>query len=405
MSRNNDVFQVLVTKGNQAVLAAGNKVTNLAPGQIGVFNFDTNLSIDGSVKTRNFYLAVGIDKDGDGVTDDVMKSRGSHIQGKNMAFYSFRPHTPGVPMKVVLKDYVAECETEYGIKLELRNQEIYMTQGYNQFTKTYSIKTACCSGCEQTCPSGDANEITKLLLINVSNDPSGLISAKAIARQAITGVTGISGTIAKGAEVTLEQLSLIMAHNALQADSSDFLYTDLEFTTNPLKVQNFCNINLGYKFPRETVVIATKVMGFECTGTIEVTQKAAFEEGSGYDVKQLEYMALGWDESPYRLSTLNGVAFDRDYNAVATEKYDQFALTYDQFSVGAWLEYLNNEATIIAVPATSTVTRNALVTILDLLLAPNGFDALADDVALANVDPTVSEPTTEIDDPNKDGIA
>ena len=45
MSRNNDVFHLLVTKGNQAVLAKDKKVVELAPGQIGVFNYDTNLSI------------------------------------------------------------------------------------------------------------------------------------------------------------------------------------------------------------------------------------------------------------------------------------------------------------------------------------------------------------------------
>ena len=138
MSRNNDVFQVLVTKGDQEVLAANNTVADLAPGQIGVFDYNTNLSIGllGGIVPRNFYLAVGLDTDGDTVTDDIMKSAGSHIQARNLAFYSFRPHTAGQPLKVVLKNYTADCETEYGIKLELRNQEIYRTQGYNQFTKT-----------------------------------------------------------------------------------------------------------------------------------------------------------------------------------------------------------------------------------------------------------------------------
>ena len=63
MSRNNDVFHLLVTKGNQEVLAKDKKVTELLPGQIGIFNYDTNLSFDATVATapRNFYLAVGVD--------------------------------------------------------------------------------------------------------------------------------------------------------------------------------------------------------------------------------------------------------------------------------------------------------------------------------------------------------
>ena len=402
MARNNDVFQVLVTKGNQAVLGAGSKVTNLQPGQIGVFNFDTNLSIDGSVPTKNFYLAVGLDRDGDGVTDDVAKSRGSHIQGKNIAFYSFRPHTPGKPMKVVLKDYVADCETEYGIKLELRNQEIYRSQGYNQFTKTYSIKTSCCDGCEQTCPSGDANEITKLLFINISNDPTGLVKANILPRGSVAaaGVTPDANGY-----LTLAQVDTIMAYNATQTDPANYVLTNLEIETVTQKINNFCQVNLKYFYPRETVAIVTKIEGFKCNGAVEVTQQAAFEEGSGYDIKQLEYEALGWDVSPYRLSTLNGVADERSYNTVTTEKYDQIALTYDQFSIGAWLEYLNNEATLIAVPESNSVTRDSLIAVLDQIVQPNGFDALADDAAIASTNPTVSEPTSAIDNVNSDGIA
>lgn len=406
MSRNNDVFQVLVTKGNQATLAADNSVTDLAPGQIGVFDFNTNQSINGSAPVKNFYLAVGLDLDGDTVTDDIAKSAGSHAQSKNIAYYSYRPHTPGQPLKTVLKGYTAECETEYGIKLELRNQEIYRTQGYNQFTKTFSIVTSCCAGCEPTCPSGDANEITKQLKANINNDPSGLITAEAIARQDLTILThGTSADYAIGDVVSDADVEALFVYNAAQADVADYVYTDLEITTVTQKINNFCDVNLQYFYPRETIAIMTKIGGFKCNGEVEVSQEAVFEEGAGYDVKQLEYEAKGWKESPYRLSTLNGVADYKQYNADQTVKYDVFALTYDQFSIGAWLEYYNNQATIIAVPATDTVTRNALATILDGLLIGQGFDALADDAAAANVGPNVIERTTDIDDVDADGIA
>lgn len=406
MARNNDVFQVLVTKGNQQVLAYGNKVTALAPGQIGVFDANTNLSIDGSINIKNFYLAVGLDLNGDGVTDEVAKSTGSHIQKKNIQFYSFRPHTASRPMKVVLKDFTADCETEYGIKLELRNQEIYRSQGYNQFTKTYSIVTGCCDGCEPICPSGDANEITKLLKININNDPSGLVKATAIARQALTTAThGVSVNIPLGGVVSDANLEAIMVFNAAQADPSTFVYTDLEIETITQAINNFCSVNLKYFYPRETVVIATKIAGFKCNGTLEVTQEAAFEEGSGYDIKQLEYEAKGWKESPYRLSTLNGVADERVFNTDVKEKYDQLVLTHDQFSQGAWLEYFTNQATLVAIPATNTVTKYGLIQILDKLTTPLGFDALINDATNANTNPTVSEPTSAIDNVNLDGIA
>jgi|SRR6187402_628038 len=396
MSRNNDVFQVLATSGNQAVKATGARVGTLLPGQIGVFDANTNLSIDGTANVRDFYVAVGLDPGATGTTTDVMKSTGTAVQKRNIVHYSYRPHTPGQPMIVELRDYTADCETEYGLKLELRNQEIYRTQGYNQFTKTYSMVTSCCKGCEATCPSGDANEITKILKLQINNDPSGLITAVAIARTAILDATipALSGDLAEGAVVSDADLEAIMAYNATQTDPADYYYTDLRITTVTQAVNNFSAVNLKYFYPRETVIIPSKIEGFKCNGTLVTTQQAVFEEGNGYDLKQKEYIAQGWRDSPYRLSTLNGVADERTYYINPATKYDQIALTYDQFSIGAWLEYLNNEATIIAIPAADTTTRNALITILDRLTAPSGFDALADDAAAASTNPATVELTT-----------
>ena len=394
MSRNNDVFHLLVTKGNQAVLAKDKKVTELLPGQIGIFNYDTNLSFDATVTAapKNFYLAVGIDA-GNGTTGDIMKSAGSHVQGKNIAFYSFRPYTPGRPMKVLLKDYVANCETEYGVKLELRNQEIYRTQGYNQFTKTYMMKTSCCDGCEPTCPSGDANEITKQLFINISNDPSGLVKANIKPRAGAVLPSGV--TVDAQGNLTLAQVDTIMAYNATQTNPANFVYTDLEIETVSQTIQDFSAVSLNYMYPRQTVAILTKVGDFKCTGSVETTQTAVFEEGAGIDVKQLEYKTKGWTEGPYRVSTVNGVADNRIFITDANAKYDVFALTYDQFSLGGWLEYFHNQASIIAIPTADTVTRNGLAAILDKVAVAQSFEPLADDAAAAVVDSTVIEKTTD----------
>ena len=394
MSRNNDVFHLLVTKGNQAVLAKDKKVTELAPGQIGVFNYDTNLSFDATVAAapRNFYLAVGVDA-GNGTTGDIMKSAGSHVQGKNIAFYSFRPYTPGRPMKVLLKDFVANCETEYGVKLELRNQEIYRTQGYNQFTKTYTMKTSCCDGCEPTCPSGDANEITKQLYININNDTSGLVKANIKPRAGATLPAGV--TVDAQGNLTLAQVDTIVAKNAAQTNPANYVYTDLEIETVPQTIQDFCSVSLNYMYPRQTVAILTKVGDFKCSGTVVTTQTAVFEEGAGIDVKQLEYQAKGWTESPYRVSTVNGVADNRIYITDASAKYDVFALTYDQFSLGGWLEYFHNQASIIAIPTADATTRNGLAAILDKVAVAQSFEPLVDDAAAAIADPTVIEKTTD----------
>lgn len=405
MSRNNDVFRLLVTKGNQAVLAKDKKVVELAPGQIGVFNYDTNLSIAAADPApKNFYMAVGVDA-GDGTTGDIMKSAGSHVQGKNIAFYSFRPYTPGRPMKVVLRDFTAECETEYGVKIELRNQDIYMTQGYVQFTKTYAMKTSCCNDCVPTCPSGDSNEITKQLLINVANDPTGLIKAKAIARQPLVALThGTSKAYAKGDVVTDADLNALMVYNKTKTVIADMVFTDIEFETTGMKTQDFNSVNTSYKGPRQTIALITKVDGFKCTGVVETTQTAVYEEGAGYDLKQMEYFTKGWTESPYRVSTVNSLADNRIFNTDAAQKYDVFALTYDQFSLGGWLEYYHNQASVLAIPTADATTRAGIVAILDKIAVAQTIEPLAPASAAAVASPTTIERTTD-KTPATDGIA
>lgn len=398
MSRNNDVFKVLVVKDNQGVAGRGQKVNNLTPGRIGVFDYHTNLAYDGTNALRDFYIAVGVDKNGDGITDDVVTSAGSHIQARNVVHFSVRKYRAPSPMKVILKDYIADCETEYGIKLDFKNQRIYMQQGYNQFTKTYTIKTSCCNGCEQTCPSGDANEITKLLYLSVLNDSTGLVIPHIIPRGTIPAAVGV--TPDANGYLTLAQLDTIMAYNAAQPTPATFVYTNIEFETVPLKVRNFCAINLGYKYPRETIIGVSKIEGFKCNGSVFVTQQAVFEEGSGYDIKQWESEALGWTDSPYRTSAIDGMVNEAFFATNTSEKYDQIWLTYDQASIGGWEEFLSNQATLIAVPISVPIVTEVILQILQTQLnfSAAGFDNLVDDAQQA------SQTTANINDPNLDGI-
>lgn len=409
MSTNNDVFKVLVTDNNETVLSPGGTVDTLAPGQVGVFDRNTQLSIDGTSPVKDFYVAVGIDRDSDGTIEDINVSAGQLIQTKGIKNYSFRPHTPGRPMIFEFTDYKGSCDTEYGLRLEFRNMDIYTRQGYVQYTKPYFITTSCCDGCEG-CPSGDANEISQLMAAAINADVDNFATAEIIARDVITIVLhGVSVDYAIGDVMTDADVAVVLAFNAAEADAALHVFTNLRITTAPLAIQTYCNINLGYKKPRFTIVIPSKVTGFDCGGVLTVTQTAAAEEGNGYDVKQKEYNAGAWDGNPgpYRVSPSTGTSLDVEYFADASVQYDQFVLTYDQFSVSGWLEHNNNLATIIAVPAVDVLTRDSLVAVFDAILAgsASGLHPLADDVALADVDPLVEEPTADIDDAELDGIA
>ncbi len=412
MSRNNDVSRVLVTAGNAAVLAAGSDVGSLAVGQLGMFDAETGVSIDGTTPARNFFLAVGLDRSGDAVMDDIKQSSGQYIQRTGVKFYQFREHSAAQPQIGVIGGYNGSCDSDFGVRFEIRDQETYRTQGFNQNTKSYVIHTGCCDGCEG-CPSGDGNEVTQLLLAEIALDENPFITAQAVARQAIVSLTVDTANTTytmdttdpiAGAALTAGDLLAMLEFNALQADETTKLFSDVEYTTIPLAINAYCNVNLKYFHPRQVVVIPSLIEN--CNGTTTITQDAAFEEGNGYDVAQKEWHNSGnAQNSPYVLSEATGTAMSMDSFAVKTEKYDQFALEYDLQSESGWGEFNNNLSTIIAVPNGDTITRNSVAAFLDAQLLGLGFDAKADDVAAANVGDTIVSPTTAIDDVTLDGLA
>lgn len=382
MSTNNKVFQVLVTKGNKAPLAKDLQLGALTPGQIGIFDYNTNQSIDGTTPVKDFYIAVGVD------AKNINFSAGQVIQKENVRDYTFRPHTAGAPQIIEITDYIVNCETDYALKFEFRNSQIYARQGYNQFTKTFNVRTECC-GCDTSCPSGSAVELTKKLFHVMNDDADGMFKVEAI--------------VAAGGAV-IPDIDAFAA-NPLNVDATP----GLRITVNGLAVNDFSGINATYYNAKQTVIIPSLVDGFNCTGKITTTQEATSEEGNGYDIKQKEYFAGGWNgrPGPYRTSSVTGMESNAFlYFTDAAVKYDQINLIYDQFSTSGWGEYLNNLLTLIAIPETDTVTRNGFMGFMDAILANagRGFDALADDAATASVDPVVVEKTkTKAKD--KDGIA
>lgn len=343
MSRDN-VKRVLVTKGNKAVAAKGTKPDALTLGQIGVFDANTNLAIDATQTPKEFYIAVGIDSNFDGVVNDIAESAGQVIQSANLRGLSYRPHTASRPMIVELDgltDANVEVGKEFAIKLELRNQRIYRLQGTNAFTTTYAV----------TAEVATAASVIQLLADAVNANESAFVSAAVVGGK-------------------------------------------LQLTTKPLHVNKAVNLNLLYNDLRETVVIPSLAEGFPATASFTTIQQVSFEEGDGAQVRQKEFNITG-DAKPYVLSDSTGTARDIDYRAEGGVKYDQMVLEYDQFSVAGWLEHLNNLQTTIAIPATDTVTIDGLVPIIDAQFAAQGFAGVSDVATQASVDPEVVEPSND----------
>lgn len=371
MSKNNDVFQVLVTKGNQAPLTIGNPISALADGQIGVFSYKDNLSItaaSNAADKREFYIAVGIDRDADGTIDDIQKSSGV-IQARNIVAYTARCYEPAQPKIIDITDFTVKCDTDYAIKVGIKNQKAYANYGFNYPYKTFVVHSNCCTQECGGCPESNCNDLVKSFVNEINADIEKIFTASFI------DYTTTPGT------------PIVIAPAAVDAWVADPANVDkclgIRLTGSPIALYNYCKTNLKYEFPRSTDLTVHLVEGFDCNGTATTVQELAYEEGAGYDIAQLEYEAGGWNgkPGPYRQSELVGESIGNfETFAVKTGKYVQINITSDQESTSGFRDYKNRINTTIAVPCGETTTLATLLAILDSAVTST-FGPLADDIA------------------------
>ena len=350
MPKNNDVFRVLI--GSSAMDTAGDTIFDLAVGQIGVFDSVTGLSLDGTVASDNYFLAMAVDKDGDGVVDDIWKSSGQGIQADNVTAYQASKYKAAKPEITNLTIPSAVCGKEYGIRLEFRNGLIYNMQGYNQYSKYYSIITGCCDPCDDPCAEVDVNVLVKDFINIINEDKDGLVIAR--------GVDPTSGS-------TIVDMDTFITTNA--PGTAGRKIAKLQLETVPVKVRDYCAINLMYFKPRETTMILSLVEGFECSGTTQtVIQELEYEQGTAVDVKQREYIAGGWNGTPgpYRQSSVTGLPLDDFYYQVEKgATYDRLNLTYDFKSLGVDKYYTNHLTTEVYMKVANRAELKKIADILD----------------------------------------
>ena len=377
MATTNPVFQVLVTKGNQALAAKNTPISALLNGQLGVYNYHTGLALDATstaAEASNFFIAVGgnrINTAAAAALEDINFSAGQLIQAPTVQAYNNRNYTAPLPNVWTITNYKIYSEAEYIIKIEFRNQNVYALNGYNQFTKTFSQLGGCASGtpCTNCGGDGDCNEFTVQMIDQINAEPDGLVVAEAI-----------DYTTTPGTNIVVTDIPTWVADPANAG-----LCLGIQLTSVPEKIFSYCNINLKYFNPRGTVLIVSLTEGFTCNGVATETQEVGYEEGLGYDIRDLEFQAGGWNgrPGPYRVSELIGTAREGFFYFTDTAaKYTQVTLTYDVWSQSNFEKYQANTSTIIAIPCADNTTRTAFIALLDHILTqfpPNAGNAALED--------------------------
>lgn len=378
---NSSVNQILVTKGNQALIAADKVVTDLLPGQLGFFNADTRMSITtaaDAAKANRILIAVGIDTNGGSVSDDFRYQAGECLQKKNMVHLNYNPASAGRAEKYRITGLKANCNADYLLKIQFTGPSVTELNTAGGVYKEYAVKTSCCTDCATGCYQGSCVELAVKLKDALLNDSEKLFTAKLI-----------DGA---GAEIT---------DITAWATANPTLCPGIEIEGILPNIQAKCGINFNYDKVREVFFTPYLTSGFECAGTVTQVTTAKLSSGEAYDLARMEYIAMGWknQESPYRLLG-NGVQ-QVGYSIVDnTKKYDTFWLQYF-YKIDFGTDHENPLQTCIAIPEADTTTRDA-VAALFVNLFPI-FDSLVDDTAAASTTGTVVEP--DVTSENTDGQA
>lgn len=350
-NRNNDVFRVLPVTDCD-LLPAGDAIEDLNIGQLGAFDAATNLAIDSTTNPmpKEIFFALAYTTDAGNI--DYRFSAGQMIQRQGVVGFTEKLCSTGSPMKVTVGNFKAECDTEYGIRVEFRNAKINRIQGYNQFSKAYMVTTPCCDDCTEGCGSLDANILTQLFIANINADISGLVFAQPVARQPLTIAThGVSQNYSTGQVMLLADVADLIVFNSTAVPAA-LVFADFQLVSQPLSIGSFCQVNLHYYKLLETVLIVSLIEGFGCSGATTVNQYPTYAEGTGINIQQKEYHASGWAGSgPYKLSGVTGTPYGNIvYLADKNTNYDQVILEYNQTSESGWMEYSNPLSTVFAFP-------------------------------------------------------
>lgn len=354
----NNVTQVLVLDGTTTTFTKDQGLSVLKTGQLGFFDYEKNQTVDATNadELKDFYLAVGLGTTGQ-TAKSIRRSAGQKIKKSLITSYEEKAPVTATPMVVEITKFDASPNTDYAIRLDFVNEEILRTQGYNQFSKTYGVRTPCENSCKD-CLSGDCNELVKLLVESINNDKDNLVKAEAFEIVTTTTGSGSSETTITTKNIISDIQDFIDTNKTVNTDkeSTNDVCLNIRLTTKPLSLENYASINLKYYHPRQTTITCSLTQGFDCNGKVTVTQDGSYEQGHGYDIRQLEYNAGGWngEPGPYRVLQQTGTAKQNIvYTADLTKKYTQFALSYDLATSGYSEDFIN-QTTIIAIPSTST---------------------------------------------------
>ena len=306
--KNNPIFQVLVVS-NTGICTTGYGLDQLAVGQLGLFNADTNLAIDpNGAFPDKVYWAVGI-ANAAGTLGDIRKSAGEYIKkGKINTAFSQASVTEAAQVTTIdFTGFVPVKDKDYSFRFNFMNNDSMYMHGFDHPTKPFVVST----------------------------DPN-------------TAPTLANFIIDCAAEINKDTEKVITA----VATATTLVLT---FAIDE-KVDLLGGLNPKYRALRPYKVTVSVGGDFIPSNYSITTVEPVYSQGLGYDIAQLEYLAGGWNGHPgiYRDSSLTGlIGHSTKIFADIAAKYWTVNFNYEfESHSGGNLPYSNQLETLIAIPET-----------------------------------------------------
>lgn len=342
------VKTVLVNTGNQNVLAAGNAPTALATGQIGIFNENSvSRSTATAVAGEKFFLATKLP------SGKIVRSRGL-ISTNNVRSVKVQCYTAPVQQVIDITGICAECDSDYSVKIDINHPVAWHTYGYSPFTKTFTTKTACCSGDG----TGDCTALVRELRDLINGDAEALFTATA-----------------RNPNDSTELNDAALDTWDATADGCP----NLRIAVNAFAEPNFNNVPYKHVYPELVTINKVTTQGFSCCSATTVSEVTApvIAQGDGSMVRYEEYENGGIVDNPgpYRVTT-DGVVLDTEFNGVASTTYVALTIEYNDPVYYNFQTYTQPMMLTVYIPVGADNTKDNLGDIIDDLIGTDTDTAL-----------------------------
>lgn len=354
MAQEQDIQKVFVAKKDGIVLTAGKKLADLAEGEFAIFDTETNLSVANLTASSRVYFAIL-------QGGKIVKSPNQWIEKNNVKSISVIEPVEAKNQITVFKNFSVFCGKEYTIRTQSFNEFTKFERGVNSITAFGTATSKSCQVCN-TDPCKEINPIPVVAEIYKGLKNNKFVKVSLVARANITGVAGITGTVNAGTELTDAQLKLINTHNeGLTGATPAYVKVDFKFEAIALKKEDYQE---GYLFPRNTEFEVGLGENFMGNGVVETTQKSVVEQGSGFDIRNLEYRTINTEVSS-RYSNYGNKVYNTPAYADPNEKYIQISIRYGRATQVTHHLYDHTSELILAIPSNTTAgTVTALKTAL-----------------------------------------